>query len=230
LVKQLLILHATKNVSKSDRMNIEKLNTVTMKITKPDIRYLGQLILTWTFLNLSLNMIGLFITKMLNEAEFSYIDSVKTEFVMPLVIQSLLFTFCIAAAYQFLKNRKYADYVFVAFQFVMFHIIFFLNLKIHHGMHFESTFSNIGVRYLSNGGQYLVDILYLYFPINGMFDNGLFKPDNLGTFYIHWILLNIIYYIGLTWISIRVAKFFFEDKPEVPVIQKDEESIETETE
>jgi len=186
-----------------------------MKVSKPEIKYLSQTILTWTFLNLSLNMIGLFITKRLNEAEFSYIDSIKNEFVVPLVIQTLIFGICLTAACMFLANKKFKEYLFVAFQFVVFHIIFFLNLKIHHGMHFESTFNNIGMRYLSNSGQYLVDILYLYFPINGMFENGLFRPDNLGTFYIHWILLNIVYFIALTWISLRVAKFFFENRKEV---------------
>jgi len=197
-----------------------------MKVSKPKIKYLSQLILTWTFLNISLNMIGLFITKILNEAEYSYIESIKNEFVMPLIIQSILFSICLATAFMFVKNRKLVNYAFVAFQFIVFHIIFFLNLKIHHGIHFESTFSNIGLKYLSYSGQYLIDILYLYFPINGMFDNGLFKPDNLGTFYIHWILLNIVYYFGLTWISIKVSRFFFENNQELQAPQKDVESIE----
>lgn len=179
----------------------------TMKVSKPDIKYVSQLIITWTFLNLSFNMIGLFITKLLNKAEFSYIDNIKVEFVIPLVIQSLLFGVCLTAAFMWIKNRKYVDYAFVAFQFIMFHFIFFLNLKIHHGLHFESTYTNIGLRYLSNCGQYLVDILYLYFPINGIFENGLFKPDHLGNFYIHWILLNIVYYFALTWMSIKVTKY-----------------------
>lgn len=185
-----------------------------MKVSKPEFKYLGQSILTWTFLNLSLNMIGLFITKLLNEAEFSYIENIKNEFVMPMVIQSLLFGVCITAATIWLKEKKYKDYIFVAFQIIVFHIIFFLNLRIHHGMHFETTFNNIGLRYLSYSGQYFIDILYLYFPINGNFEFGLFQPDNLATFYIHWIFLNIAYYIGLTWLSIKVAGFFFDNEKE----------------
>ena len=97
-------------------------------------------------------------------------------------------------------------------------------------MHFETTFNNIGLKYLSNTGQYLIDILYLYFPINGNFENGLFQPDNLGTFYIHWILLNIVYYLGLTWISIQVARFFFENKPDILPATQDDEPTETESE
>ena len=186
-----------------------------MKILKTEINYLIQTILTWTFLNLSLNMIGLFITKLLNEAEFTYFESITNEFIKPLVIQSLFFGICLTTAIVLVKKRKFVPYIFVAFQFLVFHIIFILNLKIHHGLHFESTFSNPGLSYLSYSGQYLIDILYIYFPINGNFENGLFKPDNLGTFYIHWILLNLAYYVALTWVSLKTATFFFENNKEI---------------
>ena len=171
-------------------------------------------------------MIGLFITILLNEAEFSYFDSITTEFVVPMLIQSLLFGIFSTAGMIWLKDRKYKLYTFAAFQVVIFHLIFLLNLKIHHGIHFDTTFHNIGLRYLSNTGQYMIDILYLYFPINGNFDNGLFQPNNLGTFYIHWILLNLVYYFAVTWISIRIAKYFFEDKQETQPIQKDKDLVE----
>ena len=195
-----------------------------MKIYKLEIKYLVRIIIIWTILNLALNAIGLFITKLLNQAEFTHFVSVANEFVKPLIIQSMLFAICLTVAYAFMKNKKYVPYIFVAFQFVIFHIIFFINLKIHHGLHFESTFSNPGLSYLSYSGQYLIDILYLYFPINGNFDNGIFQPDNLGTFYIHWILLNIVYYIGLTWISLKVAKFNFKKKSKTLTIPKEEEN------
>jgi len=183
-----------------------------MKILKSDILYIFEIIMTWTFINLLLNMVGLFITKALNPAEFAFLDNINNEFIKPLVIQSLIFGVCTAVAYLFMKNKKWALYVFVALQFIVFHVVFFLNIKIHHGMHFVSTFQNPGLQYLSYCGQYLVDVLYLYFPINGNFENGLFMPDNIGTFYLHWILLNVLYYIGLTWISIKAVKYFFEAK------------------
>src|ERR1035437_3452996 len=63
---------------------------ISMKVSKTEIKYLGQLIFTWAFVNLALNLIGLFTTKMLNESLFSYFDSITTEFVVPLIIQSLL--------------------------------------------------------------------------------------------------------------------------------------------
>jgi hypothetical protein len=68
--------------------------------------------------------------------------------------------------------------------------------------------------------------LYLYFPINGNFDNGVFQPDNLGTFYIHWILLNIVYYFGLTWISLKAAKINFKKKSKILTFPKEEDTSE----
>jgi len=179
-------------------------------ITKKEILYLIKLILAWAFLNVTLNMFGLWFTKLLNPAEFSYFESIKNEFLKPLGFQSLLFIICVSLAYLILKNKKIALYTFTAVQFIAFHVVFFLNIKIHHGMHFISTYSNLGMKYLSYCGQYLVDVLYLYFPINGNFDNGMFMPDNIGTFYLHWILLNILYYAGLTWLSIQTVKYFLE--------------------
>lgn len=186
-----------------------------MKISKQETKYLGQIILTWTFINLAFNIFGLFITKLLNEIEFAHIENIANEFIKPLAIQSFLFIVYLSVAYLVLKKKKIALYAFGVFQFLIFHIIFVLNLKIHHGIHFESTFNNVGLVYLSYCGQYLVDILYIYFPVNGNFENGAFMPSNVGTFYIHWILLNVVYYFVITWISIHVAKFFFGSQTEV---------------
>ena len=185
-----------------------------MKITKKEMQYLGKTLLTWTFVDLTVNLLGLWFTKLLNKAENVYPENIFYEFVKPILIQSALFGICITIAFMFLKNKKLAHYTFVVFQFVVFHIIFFLNLRIHQGIHFESTFNNPGIIYLSYSGQYLIDILYLYFPINGNFKYGMFMPDNIGTFYLHWILLNILYYFGITWVTIKTVKLLFNDKLE----------------
>ena len=100
-----------------------------MKISKSEIWYLIQLLLTWTFINLTLNMFGLWFTKLLNPEEFVYLDSIRYEFVKPLVIQSVIFGVCTAIAYLFMKKKKTALYCFVAFQFLVFQVVFFLNIK-----------------------------------------------------------------------------------------------------
>lgn len=195
-----------------------------MKLLKSEIKYIIEIIFTFTFLNVAFNIFGLWFSKLLNETAYTYLDSITNQFTKPIVIQSVLFAICFSAAYLFMKNKKLARYAFVVFQIVVFHIIFLLNLKIHHGLHFVTTFDNPGLSYLSTSGQYLVDILYLYFPINGNFENNMFMPDHLGTFYLHWIFLNLVYYFALTWITIQTTKFFFENKPETP---KNKVEIET---
>lgn len=182
-----------------------------MKILNLEIKFLIKTILIWTILNFTANLLGSWVTKLLNEAEFVNTQNVFNEFIAPILIQSFLFGICISLTFIYVTKKNLAHYAFVAFQFVVFHLIFILNLKIHNGIHFVSTFSNIGVKYLSYCGSYLVDILYLYFPINGNFENGMFMPDNLGAFYLQWILLTIAYYFGLTWVSIKIGKMFFKN-------------------
>lgn len=186
-----------------------------MKISKSETTYIAQIIFIWTFLNLAFNTFGLFFTKLLDKAGYSPMESVLNEFIKPLFIQTLLFGLCLGTGFLLLKNKKLAAYSFILFQFLVFHLIFFLNLKIHPVIHFQSTFSNVGMVYLSYSGQYLVDILYLYFPINGNFEHGAFMPANTGTFYIHWILLNIVYYFAITWISIIILNFKLKYKPSI---------------
>lgn len=186
-----------------------------MKLSKTETKNLVEIILVWTFLNLTFNMFGLMISKLLNPAEFTYLENIANEFVKPLLIQSLLFGICLTVAFIYLKNKKFSFYLFVLVQFVVFHIIFLLSLKIHHGLHFVSTFNNLGLQYLGLNGQYLIDVLYLYFPINGTYENNMFMPANILTFYLHWILLNLVYYAALTWISIKTVKYFFENKTEI---------------
>jgi hypothetical protein len=181
-----------------------------MKLLKSEIKYLSQIVFVWTFINLILNLAGIFITKLLNKTEYAYLEDVTNEFIKPLAIQFLLFGICLLVGFVLLKNKKIAHYTFAAFQFLVFHVIFLLNLNFKNGGHFETTFSNYGLKYLSYTGQYLVDILYLYFPINGNFENNLFMPSNTGTFYIHWILLNLVYYVAITWLSIKVTKLIFK--------------------
>ena len=133
---------------------------MTMNISKPEIRYIVRTFLTWTFINYALNITGLWITKMLNKAIYEYPDNIWNEFLAPIIVQSLMFGICFALAFYFLKKKYFAQYVFAVFQFLVFNIIFFLNLKISHGLHFVSSFNNIGLKYLTYCGQYITDILY----------------------------------------------------------------------
>lgn len=179
-----------------------------LNISKIEIRYLVKTVLSFTFINYAANMIGLWIAKMLNEAVYEYPENVLNEFALPILVQSLMFGICFTLTFYLLKKKNLAQYAFAAFQFVVFHFIFFLNMRISHGLHFVSSFSNFGLKYLTYCGQYLTDILYLYFPVTGNFENGVFAPDKIGTFYIHWILLNILYYAAIGWLAVITTKYF----------------------
>ena len=193
------------------------------KISKQDVFYLVTITLTWLFINFAGNLIGLWITKMINEAEYQYPDSIWFEFVIPGLVQTLVFGLLFTAAFYFLKKKRFAPYAFTAFQFVAFNLFFIINLKINHGLHFVSTFKNIGVRYMSYFGQSMVDIL----PITGTFNQSVFAPDKTGIFYIYWVLLNIGCYVGITWLSIITAKYFLgisfaEQTGKSKVVEKEE--------
>ncbi len=180
-----------------------------MKISKTDIGFLLKNILIWTLLNFSFNLLGLWISKLIYAARFNAIESFTNEFVKPILIQSTVFAICFSSAYIILQNRKITIYIFTLFQFVVFHLIFFLNLKSSHIIHFETTLDNWGLQYLSNNGQYLVDILNIYLPVEGIFKNGVFIPRNTGLFYLQWIFLVLVYFGGLTWLTTIIHKFFF---------------------
>jgi hypothetical protein len=179
-----------------------------MTITKNDINYLIKIILTWTFLNFSLNLLSLWIRKLIDEESFNFIENVSNEFLRPLLIQALIFAIIFSIAYVFLNTRKITIYVFVFFQAFVFHLIFFFNLKTTNMIHFETLLDDSGLKYLSNMGQYLVDILFIYLPLEGIFKNNVFIPKNTGLFYLQWIFLVLLYFAFLSYLTPKVIDFF----------------------
>ncbi len=182
-----------------------KIKNYSFEVTK-----LVEITLAWTFINFAANLLGLWLTKLLNEAGYTYPENVWNEFASPILVQSLFFGICLVISYNSLKNKNLSYYAFSIFQFIIFHLVFLLNLNFTHGIKFISNFSNFGLKYISYFGQYLVDILYLYFPINGNFKDGNFAPDNLITFYLHWIFMVLVYYFIITLLSVRLARYFFK--------------------
>lgn len=180
-----------------------------MKIEKTDINYLVKNIFTWTFLNFSLNLLGLWMSKLLDKAGFNYLESISNEFVKPILIQSTIFAVVTLVAYIFLRNKKLTLYIFTLVQLLAFHAIFFLNLSSEHMLHFETRIDDNGLKYLSNMGQYFIDILYLYVPAEGIFKGNVFIPRNTGLFYFQWIFLVLLYFAGVTWLTTKTVSFFF---------------------
>jgi len=179
-----------------------------MQIGKSNIYYIINRFLFWLMLNFSLNLFGLWFSKLLLKEEFVFPESIKNEFVLPILIQSLVFGICFGIAYLFLKNRKISWIAFGAFQAVVLHIAFFTGLKFTGGLHFETTISQWGLRLLSYNGQYLLDFIFINKPLTGVFDNGIFKPDSTAFFYLQWVFSVIIYFTGISWLNEKIADFF----------------------
>lgn len=180
-----------------------------MKVSKPQIIHIFQIIFSWIFLNFSLNLLGLWFSKILDKEGFIYLDSISNEFVKPILIQSLIFAIIFSVAYILLKNKKLSYYIFTIIQTIVFHVILFLNIKFKHGFYFKTTMGDWGLQYLGYNWQYITDIVNIYLPVNGKFDSEIFMPANPFIFYLQWIFLTLAYFGGLTWLSIKFANFFF---------------------
>lgn len=198
-----------------------------MKIEKKDAYSIIQIIISWIFLNFSLNLIGLWISKLLSKDEFIYLDNVFNEFSKPIIIQSVVFCIIFIPAYIFIKNKRLSYYAFTFVQALIFHVILFLNLKFKHGFYFKTTMDDWGLQYLGYNWQYMTDIVNIYLPVNGKFDSNLFMPANPFIFYLQWIFLTLAYFGGLSWLSVKFANFFF-NKSELQAI-KAQVTVETES-
>jgi hypothetical protein len=182
-----------------------------MKITKKEIFYLLVIVLAWMALNVGLNLLGLRITRVLKPLEWVFFTSPQKEFFVPLIVQSICFVLFTVPGYLFIRNKKIAVYTYAAFQLMILNLLFLVNLKFHGGIHFIASFHNPGLKYMALSGQYLVDILYLFKPINGNYSE-LFAPDKAGSFYFHWVFLVSLYYAVTNWLVVTLTDLFFREK------------------
>ena len=178
-----------------------------LDISKPDFKYIGQLVVTWTFLNVTFNLFGLWINKLISKSNFEYLADLFMEFVKPLLVQSFIFTVCLIVGSALIRNKKWAKYSFFIFQFIVFNLIFLLNLKFKNGIQFETTWDNWGLLYYSFNGQYLIDLIYLFSPLKGNFDGNIFIPANTFVFYLNWVILTNVYFLLVTLVTFPVLNF-----------------------
>lgn len=186
-----------------------------MQINKSTIYHIGNRLFFWTLINFSLNLFGLWFSKIILKENFIFPESIQNEFVIPILIQSLLFGLCFGVAYIFLKYKKISWLAFGIFQFIALHIAFFSGLKFSGGIHFETSISHAGLRYLGYHGQYLIDFIFTNKPLNGIFENGIFKPESTMLFYVMWVLSINLYFVGISWLNEQIASFFSSKKSEV---------------
>jgi len=180
-------------------------NLDLMTFHKFEFRLLFKMTFTWTILNLILNGLGRWIGGELSNYGFGEIDILyELRFI---TFQSVSFGLILVFSISFIKDKRLAPYLFVTVQFVIFHVIFLMNIDHYeNAIQFVTSWDNLGLQYLYYNGQHLVDILTVYYPIEGIFDDGMFIPNNLLRFYALWILLVIIYYFILTRLTMTAMK------------------------
>lgn len=183
-----------------------------MQLNKSIVYHIGYRFLFFMLLNFSLNLFGLWFSKLVLKENFIFPESIRNEFIIPILIQSLLFGICYGIAYIYLKNKKLSWLAFGLFQFVALHTAFLSGLKFTGGVHFETSITHAGLRYLGYQGQYLIDFIFTNKPLNGNFENGLFKPESTMLFYTCWVFSISIYYVGVSWINEQLASFFNSKK------------------
>jgi len=183
-----------------------------MQLNKSIVYHIGYRFLFFMFINFSLNLFGLWFSKLVLKENFIFPESIRNEFVIPILIQSLLFGVFFGIAYIYLKNKKLSWLTFGLFQFLALHIAFLSGLKFTGGIHFETSIAHAGLRYLGYNGQYLIDFIFTNKPLNGNFENGLFKPESTLLFYIIWVFSISIYFVGISWINEQLASFLSAKK------------------
>ena len=186
-----------------------------MLLSKSSLYHILNRLAFFTVLNFSLNLVGLWFNKLITKENFLYPESISNEFVIPIIIQSIVFGLSFAAATIFLKNKKFTWLAFAAVQLVLLHLAFIMGLKFTGGMHFETLINHSGLRYLSYNGQYLVEVLFTNKPLNGNFENGVFAPLSTLQLYFQWIISILIYYISLSWLNEKISSFFSVNKSKI---------------
>jgi len=164
------------------------------------IRFICWIVLIWTSINILLNFAGLIIKNWLSdEYEFHFDLFWHGKY---LAYQTLTFSLVFMLVYFISRRRKLAIYSFVVLQLIAFHIIFFTNLETNENItRFTTSWPSFELTYLESNGQEIVDIISIYDPMTGTFDDGIFSPEKTFRFYLAWILLPLLYFLTLCWLT-----------------------------
>jgi hypothetical protein len=176
-------------------------------LTKEYKQYLVRTILTWVGINLLLNLVGLVIGELLELSPFG-VDILWIS--QHLFVQSVGFTLIFISTIFLTHRRVLSLYAFTGVQFVVFHLIFLTDLTWEdNGYHFISQMDSWNVWYLMANQQTLTDLVSMFYPTYGTFEDGMFIPE-LTTFYLVWIVLTLLYFVGVTWLTNVVVNFIQE--------------------
>lgn len=165
-----------------------------------------KIVLIWSILNLLLNLIGLVIIQLLREDGYQSLTDLLW-YLKNIGFQILIFSLTLFVTYFFIKSLKLYLYFFPLLQLLIFHAIFFIGLEQDETrFYFIASWDSIGMSCLFSNQQGLIDILSIFYPMEGTFDDAVLVPD-LPRFYVVWILLPSIYFFLLTWLTDMIFSF-----------------------
>lgn len=181
-----------------------------MAIKKFSVRDLLRVIVVWTIINVFFNATALFLTDYLNDS-LLHLTFNFTSFFSFITFQSCYFGLILTVSACILRKKFIVLYAYSIIQFIVLHLVFFYCLKTEEGvLNFITDMSGIPLKIINNSGTDISYVLAYFFPIEGLFDGGIFWPDNLERFYLLIILVPILYNFFLTWLADRVVKILWK--------------------
>ncbi len=172
-----------------------------MTTKQEHIKYLTWTILIWSTINLMFNLIGLGTKELLREND-SYFDLDILLILKHLGFQSLIFGLSLSISFLLTVKRQVSLYSFPVVQFLIFHFIFLIGLETEDNQYyFVSSWTSFELSYLLFNQQELIDIISVFNPMGGTFEDGVFIVGDLFRLYSVWILLTLIYFFTLTWLT-----------------------------
>ena len=169
-------------------------------------------IVLWTILNFLINEIALLLNIVFNPESYFEVDTFLTN-IKYILIQTLIIGLFLLFVNIVLKAKNKSKLIYILFQIVTFHFVFFLNIvRNDNKFSFSTTFDNLGLQYLFLNSTELTFLFNVFIPNYGRYDGGMYIPDSTLIFYISHIVIPILYFIFLSLLTTKTIQFFKFDK------------------
>ncbi|MDD4582541.1 MAG: hypothetical protein PHH25_09270 [Bacteroidales bacterium] len=174
---------------------------------KPRFDTILHIAFVWIWIHFVISLIG-FIALFSFDSFFRvyFLDSLLP-FTKALLFQTGYFALFIFI-FKLLKFKKINFlYAFSILQCVILHSIFFTHLeRWDEKIVFAANDPSLLMSYLTHNYPYFFDIMYLFGGFEVFFDGGFFVPSNTLYYYVTSIVLPVLYYFLITFVSIKVSK------------------------
>ncbi len=160
-------------------------------------RFVG-ITLYWMLILFLINFVGIILYFLNNRLGF-IMDDIKQSAVS-FLFQSLCFAIFYLIYQRLFKYGRIKQYAFPVFHLIMSHILFVKNLRIDNDRYyFYNTDPSFTIDYLDITRNQLLN--YFSYPLHGIFEGGIFLPDDTWGFYLNFILLPAFAFFITTFIA-----------------------------